>query len=131
MTCPTDPHWTCIQKRGNSSDDQDTTGLDQDQPLSQEQTYRETMRGICSFMAWSHVPDIDSSANTEDNPFAGPKTPVTGKVSIQMPTEDWLCKKLQKLNTTLVEGYPSLGSEAGGCVPETCKVTVQVVRAVF
>ena len=59
--------------------------------------------------------DIDNSANTsEDNPFAGPKTPVPGKVSVQMPTEDWLCKKLQKLNTTLVEGYPSRGSEAGG-----------------
>ena len=66
-------------------------------------------------MGWSHVPDIDSSANTsEDNPFVGPKTPVPGKVSVQMPTEDWLCKKLQKLNTTLVEGYPSRGSEAGG-----------------
>ena len=90
------------------SDDQDATGVDQDQPLSQEQTYRE--RGIRSFMGWSHVPDIDSVTNTsEDNPFAGSKTPVPGKVSVQMPTEDWLCKKLQKLNTTLVEGYPSCG----------------------
>ena len=123
-------------KEGELSDDQDATGVDQDQPLSQEQTYRETIRGIRSFMGWSHVPDIDSSANTsEDNPFAGPKTPVPGQVSVQMSTEDWLCKKLQKLNTTLVEGYSSSGSEAGGlverCVPETCKVTVQVVRAVF
>ena len=102
-------------EEGEFSDDQDVTGLDQDQPLSQEQTYRETMRGIRSFMGWSHVPDIDSSANTsEDNPFAGPKTPVPGKFSVQMPIKDWLCKKLQKLNTTLVEGYPSRGSEAGG-----------------
>ena len=102
-------------EEGELSDDQDVTGLDQDQPLSQEQIYRETMRGIRSFMGWSHVPDIDNSANTsEDNPFAGPKTPVPGKVSVQMPTEDWLCKKLEKLNTTLVEGYPSRGSEAGG-----------------
>ena len=57
-------------------------------------------------MGWSHIPDIDSATNTsEDNPFAGPKTPVPGKVSVQMPTEDWLCKKLEKLNTALVEGY--------------------------
>ena len=76
-------------EEGELSDDQDVTSLDQDQPLSQEQTYRETMRGIHSFMGWSHVPDIDSSANTsEDYPFAGPKTPVPGKVSVQMPTED-------------------------------------------
>ena len=102
-------------EKGELLDDQYVTGLDQNQPLSQEQTYRETMRGICSFMGWSHVPDIDSSTNTsEDNPFAGPKTPVPGKVSVQIPTEDWLCKKLQKLNTTLVECYPSRGSEAGG-----------------
>ena len=75
-------------EEGELSDDQDMTGLDQDQPQSQEQTYRETMRGIRSFMGWFHVPDIDSSANTsEDNPFAGPKTPVPGKVSVQMPTE--------------------------------------------
>ena len=73
------------------------------------------MKGIRSFMGWSHIPDIDSTANTsEDNPFAGPKAPVPGKVSVQMPTEDWLCRKLAKLNLTLVEGYPSHGSEAGG-----------------
>ena len=72
------------------------------------------MRGICSFMGWSHIPDMDSATNTsEDNPFAGPKTPVPDKVSVQMPTEEWLCRKLSKLNLTLVEGYPSRASEAG------------------
>ena len=102
-------------EEGELSDDQEAAGADQDQPLSQEQTYRETMRGIRSFMGWSRIPDIDSATNTsEDNLFAGPKTPVPGKVSVQMPTEDWLCKKLEKLNTTLVEGYPFRGSEAGG-----------------
>ena len=33
-------------EEGELSEDQDVTGLDQDQPLSQEQTYQETMRGI-------------------------------------------------------------------------------------
>ena len=66
-------------------------------------------------MGWSHIPDMDSATNTsEDNPFAGPNTPVPGKVSVQMPTDDWLCKKLSKLNLTLVEGYPSRLSEVGG-----------------
>ena len=73
------------------------------------------MKGIRSFTGWSHIPDIDSTANTsEDNPSAGPEAPVPGKVSVQMPTEDWLCRKLAKLNPTLVEGYPSRGSETGG-----------------
>ena len=40
------------------------------------------------------------------------------KVSVQMPTEDWLCKKLSKLNFTLVEGYPFCSSEARGLIED-------------
>ena len=65
-------------------------------------------------MGWTHVPDIDSSNPSDDNPFAAPKAPVPSKVSVQMPMEGWLCKKLAKLNVNLVEGYPSRTSEAGG-----------------
>ena len=57
-------------------------------------------------MGWIHVPDMDSSNPSDDNPFGGFKAPVPSKVSVQMPTEDWLCKKLSKRNLTLVEGYP-------------------------
>ena len=72
------------------------------------------MQGIRSFISWSHIPELDNTASTsDDNPFAGPKTVTPGKV-VKMPTEDWLCRKLAKLNLTLVEGYPSRGSEAGG-----------------
>ena len=73
------------------------------------------MQGIRSFMGWSHIPEMDSTASTsDDNPFAGPKTVTPGKMSVKMSTEDWLCRTLAKLNLTLVEGYPSRGSEAGG-----------------
>ena len=66
-------------------------------------------------MGWPHIPEMDSTASTsDDNPFAGPKTVTPGKVSVKMPTEDWLYRKLAKLNLTLVEGYPSRGSEASG-----------------
>ena len=73
------------------------------------------MKGIREYMGWSDIPELDS-ANTgsDDNPFSGPKAATPGKVSVQMPTEDWLCKKIGKLNLTLVEGYPSRSSEAGG-----------------
>ena len=99
---------------GELSEDQDVTVTVQEQSISEEQTYRETMRGIRSFMGWSHIADMDSSTNpSDDKPFAGPKTAVPCKVSVQMPTEDWLCRKLSKLNLTLVEGYPSQCSEAG------------------
>ena len=102
-------------EEGELSEDQDQSVTDPDQPVSEEQNYRDTMQGIRSFMGWSHIPEMDSTASTsDDNPFAGPKTVTPGKVSVKMPTEDWLCRKLAKLNLTLVEGYPSHGSEAGG-----------------
>ena len=87
--------------------------LEHDLPTSEEQMYRETMRGIRSFMGWSHVPDVDSSNPSDDNPLAGPKAPAPSKVFVHMPTEEWLCKKLNQLNLTLVEGYPSRTAEAG------------------
>ena len=96
---------------GELSDDQELT--EQDTPTSEEQTYHETMRGIRAFMGWSHVPEIDSSNPSDDNPFAGPKAPAPSKIAVHMPTEEWLCKKLSKLNITLVEGYPSRTAEAG------------------
>ena len=92
----------------------DNLDMELEQTVSEEQTYRETMCGIRSYMGWSHVPDVDSSNPSDDNPFAGPKTPAPSKVSVQMPTEEWLCKKLTRLNLNLVEGYPSRTSEAGG-----------------
>ena len=102
-------------EEGELSEDQDHPVTDLDHPLSEEQNYRDTMQGIRSFMGWCHIPEMDSTASTsDDNPFAGPKTVTPGKVSVKMPTEDWLCRKLAKLNLTLVEGYPSRGSEAGG-----------------
>ena len=92
----------------------DNPEVELEQTVSEEQTYRETMRGMRSYMGWSHVLDVDSSNPSDDNPFAGPKAPAPSKVSVQMPTEEWLFKKLAKLNVTLVYGYPSRTAEAGG-----------------
>ena len=87
-------------------------------------------------MGLSHVPDMDiSAAPSEDNPFAVPKTQATGKLSDQMPTDDWLYTKLNKLNLTLVEGYPIRSSRSQwppqGPVSLASKVAIKVVRAIF
>ena len=98
-----------------SDQDLEASAADPDLTLSEEQNYRETMSGIRSFMGWSHIPEMDTAASrSEDNPFAGPKTQPTGKISVSMPTDEWLCSKMGKLNITLTEGYPSRSSEAGG-----------------
>ena len=102
-----------------SDQDPDVTAADPDQTLSDEQNYRETMRGIRSFIGWTHIPDMDTAASTsDDNPFAGPKAQPAGKVSVTMPTDEWLCSKMGKLNLTLTEGYPSRSSDAGGLLKD-------------
>ena len=102
-------------EEGELSDDLDATTHDPEQSLSEEQSYRETMRGIRSYMGWTHIPDIESAAgSSDDNPFAGPKMQTQGKVSVYLPTDEWLCRKISKLKLTLTDGYPSRGAEAGG-----------------
>ena len=102
-------------EEGELSDELDATVTDPDQSPSEEQSYRETMRGIRLFMGWTHIPDMDTTTgSSEDNPFAGPRLQTQGKISVQLPTDEWLCRKLSKLNLTLTDGYPSRSAEAGG-----------------
>ena len=63
-------------------------------------------------MFCSHDPDMDSSTNTsDDNPFAGPKNAVPGKV--------FRCKLMTgKLNVTLVERYPERYSDTSGLLKD-------------
>ena len=59
-------------------------------------------------MGWMQIPDFNSSASSDDdNLFAGSKQQPTSKIS------RFLCKKIEQLNITLVEGYSSRSSEAG------------------
>ena len=62
-------------EEGELSDiEQDVSLTHADQALSEEQNYRETMRGIRSYMDWSHILAVDSAlSSAEDNPFAAPK----------------------------------------------------------
>ena len=53
-----------------SDQDLEASAADPDLTLSEEQSYRETMSGIRSFMGWSHIPEMDTTASrSEDNPF--------------------------------------------------------------
>ena len=86
-----------------------------DQDLSEDANYRETIRGVRSFMGWHQIPDYDStSSSLDDNPFAGSRANPTGKVYVKLPVDEWLCRKFEKLNVTVAEGYPSRNTETGG-----------------
>ena len=82
------PPLELFPEEGELSDEQEFNASEHDQSLSEEQSYRETMRGIRSYMGWHHVPDLDSStATADDNPFAGPKLQTPGKVSVNLPID--------------------------------------------
>ena len=98
--------------QGDSPDKDFARDDSADQELSEEGSYRETIRGVKSFMGWHQIPDFDSALSSfDDNPFAGSRAQPTGKVSIKLPVDDWLCRKLEKLNLTISEGYPSRNAE--------------------
>ena len=85
-----------------------------DQELSEEASYRETIRDVRSFMGWHKIPEFDSVSSSDDNPFAGSRVQPTGKVSVKLPVDDWLCRKMEKLNLIINEGYPSRNTETAG-----------------
>ena len=89
-----------------------------DQEISEEASYRETMRGVRSFMGWHKVPEFESVSSSDDNPFASSHVQPTSKESVKLPVDDWLCKKIEKLNLTITEGYPARNSETAGLLKD-------------
>ena len=84
---------------------------------TEDMNYRETVRSIRSFMGWNHIPTLESDLSEPDksnNPWKGklPKRPA--RISVTMPPDDWLCQKLEKLNTVVAEGYPSRSQDSAG-----------------
>ena len=89
-----------------------------DQELSEEANYRETMRGVRSFMGWHKIPEFETVSSADDNPFASTHTQPTGKVSVKLLVGDWLCRKMDKLNLTITEGYPARNTDTSGLLKD-------------
>ena len=84
---------------------------------NEEMIYKETVRSVRALLGWSHIPDIEFSASDgdrSDNPWKGRHPRKTGKISVELPADDWLCHKMERLNTTVAEGYPSRSQESAG-----------------
>ena len=87
------------------------------QDQTEDMTYRETVRSVRSFMGWSHIPVYESDLSEPDksnNPWKGKKPKQPARISMAMPPDDWLCQKLERLNTTVAEGYPSRAQDSAG-----------------
>ena len=97
------------------SADKEPSRDDPETEPTEEANYRETMRGVRSFMNWHRVPEFETvSSAADDNPFAGTRVQPTGKVSVKLPVDDWLCRKMSSLNLTIKEGYPTRNSDNTG-----------------
>ena len=82
---------------------------------TEELNYRETVRSVRSFMGWNHIPTFESDLsepNKTNNPWKGKNPKRPSRISVAMPPGDWLCQKLEQLNCTVAEGYPSRSQDS-------------------
>ena len=80
-------------------------------------TYRETVRSVRSFMGWHHIPAFEldySEPDKSNNPWKGKQPIKPTRISVAMPPDDWLCQKLERLNLTVADGYPSRAQDSAG-----------------
>ena len=62
-----------------------------DQLLSEEAKLQRNSMEF--YINWHHIPTFDhASSATEDNPFVCSRPQPTGKISVTLPANDWLCK---------------------------------------
>ena len=53
-------------------------------------------RGVRSYINWSFIPDHKYTAKFKHyNPCTGTRSQPTGKISVALPLEDWLCLLVQ------------------------------------
>ena len=65
-------------------------------------------------MGWHKIPEFDRVSSSDDDLFAGSRVKANGNVSVELPVDDWLCQKMEKMNLTITEGYPSRNTETAG-----------------
>ena len=84
---------------------------------TEDMSYRETVRSIRSYMGWHHIPAFETDYSEPDksnNPWKGKNPRKPTQISVAMPPDDWLCQKLERLNLTVAEGYPSRSQVLAG-----------------
>ena len=84
---------------------------------TEEMSYRETVRSVRRYMGWHRIPTFETTLSEPDksnNPWKGKHPHKPTRVSVAMPPDDWLCQKLERLNLTALEGYPSRSQDSAG-----------------
>ena len=84
------------------------------QKMSDEQSYKENIRAVRQFMGWSEVPEFVPASSREDNPFLAEKPLGSGRLNIQLPVDEYLCRRMDAVNRTVATGYPTKASDTAG-----------------
>ena len=74
----------------------------------EKMTFRETVRAVRAFLGWSYIPDFEASpgdTDRSDNTWKGKHPRRMQKASVELPADDSLCYKMEKLNTRAAKGY--------------------------
>ena len=88
--------------------------LDMDKTVTEDQSYRETVKTVRAYMRWNYISDLKYTVSSHsDNPWTGNQSQPVGKISVDMPPEGWLCHKLESLNLIVCAGYQIRGTESG------------------
>ena len=70
-------------------------------------------------MGWHHIPAFETDYSEPDksnNPWKGKNSRKPTRISVTMPLDDWLFQKLERLNLTVAEGYPSRSQDSAGLI---------------
>ena len=101
----------------SGSDDGQVSDSTEAPKQTEEMSYRETVRSVRSYMGWHDIPAFETTFSEPDksnNPWKGKNPRKLTRVSVAMPPDDWLCQKLERLNLTALEGYPSRSQDSAG-----------------
>ena len=104
-------------EEASGSDDEHLSDATETPEQTEEMSYRETVRSVHSYMGWHHIPTFETTYSEPDksnNPWKGKNPRKPTRVSVAMPPDDWLCQKLERLNLTAIEGYPSSSQDSAG-----------------
>ena len=89
--------------------------VDMDKTVTEDQSCQETVKTVRAYTGWNYIPDLEYTVSScSDNPWTGNRSQPVGKISVAMPPEDWLCRKLESLNLIVCAGYHIRGTESGG-----------------
>ena len=97
------------QASGSEADPQEKERI-----ISEDQSFRETVRGVRAYMDWSFIPDREYTAQSRhDNPWTGTRSQPVHKISVAFPLEDWFCTKFEQMNLYIIDGHVSRSGERG------------------